>query len=134
MTTEKREPFARTVEDEGNVWVCVGQKIVNQFAQGEGLIVANNLESALNAAFNARVDAEVQKAVGEFRSRSIDRLKSACVDCCGDGYVRVSSHGCNGDDRRCLTTCPIEGLAECRTCGTTIDLILSLPTEPGKGE
>lgn len=134
MTTEEREQFASViVSSDGQSWlVDVAGKVIdgNPFRD----IPWVERVAIINAAFNARVDAEVKKSVEEFRSRSIDSLKLACVDCCGDGYVRVSSHGCNGDDRICLTTCPIEGLAECRTCGTTIDLILSLPTEPGKGE
>ena len=51
---ESERPFSRVVETNGEAWVCVGQLIVNQFTEGEGLIVANNLCANLNTAYEER--------------------------------------------------------------------------------
>lgn len=101
MTTEKREPFAKVFE----YGINIGG--VECFSEGNDWEVAR----AINRAFNARVDAEVRQAVGEFRTRAV----LVAID-----HPKYC-HGLNVWD----------------CCGTIVDGLRSLPTEPerkGKGE
>lgn len=65
MTTEKREPFAEVVvADDGDSWLVLvdGNTIAGN--PHRDLSWETRVE-IINAAFNARVDAEVKKAVEE---------------------------------------------------------------------
>lgn len=112
MTTEEREQFASViVSSDGQSWlVDVAGKVIdgNPFRD----IPWVERVAIINAAFNARVDAEAKKAVEEFRKHCLDIIL-------GDCYGMVT------DEREAHHNADIEAIAE---------KVRALPTEPGKGE
>ena len=85
MTQSKREPFSVILleySDAGGQTYSVevfGTKIAGNF----GLDGSNRKCAELNAAFNARVDEEVRKAVEKFRERAEIVVRQECGGKCG---------------------------------------------------
>ena len=80
MTQEKREPFA-AIPHRFNGWITVGPCSFLTMMSGDDL---RGAVDSINAAFNARVDEEVRKALEAFR----EKAKKALVD-----YYGIEKYG-----------------------------------------
>ena len=116
MTKSKREPFA-AIPHRFNGWITVGPCSFLTMMSGDDL--RGDVDS-INAAFNARVDEEVRKAVEEFRERAARSVEVA------DLFEDVE----NG--------CPAEMPEATRpgfsAVGWIAKKIRALPTEPERGK
>ena len=90
MTQSKREPFAKVFE----YGINVGE--IEVYSESDDKEVV----AQINAAFNARVDDEVKKAVEEFVARSARKFETVCED----------SHGECWPHERCKLATAIRGL------------------------
>lgn len=79
MTQEKREPFA-AIPHRFNGWITVGPCSFLTMMSGDDL---RGAVDSINAAFNARVDEEVRKAVEKFRERAEIVVRQECGGKCG---------------------------------------------------
>ena len=66
--------------------------------------------------------------------RAVDAVRAACEPCGGTGSVPEAGHGCDGDERRCASECPVELETQCQFCGRPIDAIRKLAQEARNGK
>lgn len=86
MTQSKREPFAvisYCIEADENALSVGNQTVAGDGKHGFDHVALVDICKRINAAFNARVDEEVRKAVEKFRERAEIVVRQECGGKCG---------------------------------------------------